>query len=249
MRLLRDGVDTSKSLCPMLVRWSQCKGCTVSEYQWIGFGAIEEPLSDDALEFMETQSSRADIDRWSFHNEYTYGDFQGDTLEMLRRGYDFYVHFANFGVRYIAMRFRDGFAYSDQLQEMLPAYAASWYPDQVGTGGILEISPDADAGSREEEWWETDSLLSDLMPIREMIQNGDLRPLFLLNLVFNDQDETELAIPPGLNQLSQALECLAEFYEIDSFLIAASAKSSASMPSSQDDEQVIAAWLAQASQK
>ena len=80
----------------------------MSEYKWIEFRAIESPLDADAVEFMNTQSSRAEIDQWRFANEYNFGSFRGDSREMLRRGYDLFVHYANFGCRSLYMRFGDG---------------------------------------------------------------------------------------------------------------------------------------------
>lgn len=60
----------------------------MSEYQYIAFRAIDGPVSEKNLAYMRRQSSRAEITPWSFDNEYHFGDFGGDALEMLRRGYD-----------------------------------------------------------------------------------------------------------------------------------------------------------------
>ena len=69
----------------------------MSEYQWIEFRAIESPLDQEAIKFMHSQSSRAEIDQWHFAKEYNFGRFHGDVLEMLRRGCDFFVHYSSFG--------------------------------------------------------------------------------------------------------------------------------------------------------
>jgi hypothetical protein len=57
----------------------------MSEFQYIGFRAIDRPVSEANLGYMRKQSSRAEITPWSFDNEYHYGDFGGDAIEMLRR--------------------------------------------------------------------------------------------------------------------------------------------------------------------
>ncbi len=80
----------------------------MSEYQYVGFRAIDAPLSEKNLKYVRTQSSHADITPWSFDSEYAYGDFHGDAPEMLRRGYDVYFHYANFGVRTLTIRLPDG---------------------------------------------------------------------------------------------------------------------------------------------
>ena len=46
----------------------------MSEFQYIGFRGVDAPLSDDQLGYMERQSSRAEVTRWSFDNTYHYGD-------------------------------------------------------------------------------------------------------------------------------------------------------------------------------
>jgi hypothetical protein len=71
----------------------------MSEFQNIGFRAIEKPVSDKDLAYMRQQSTRAEITPWSFDNEYHFGDFRGDALGMLRRGYDIHLRYANFGIR------------------------------------------------------------------------------------------------------------------------------------------------------
>jgi hypothetical protein len=52
----------------------------VSEYQYVAFRAVDRPLTDKELKFAEQQSTRAEITRWSFQNEY-----QGVCVEDLAR--------------------------------------------------------------------------------------------------------------------------------------------------------------------
>lgn len=80
----------------------------MSEYQYVAFRAIDGPVSEKNLEFMQEQSSRAEITAWSFENEYNFGDFHGDEMEMLRRGYDLHLHYANFGTRKLLIRLPNG---------------------------------------------------------------------------------------------------------------------------------------------
>jgi len=71
----------------------------MSEYQYVAFRAVDRPVSSKNLAYMNQQSTRAEITPWSFTNEYHYGDFGGNYKEMLRRGYDIYLHYASFGTR------------------------------------------------------------------------------------------------------------------------------------------------------
>ena len=41
----------------------------MSKYQYIHFMALDKPLYDKQLEYMERHSSRAEITQWEFTNE------------------------------------------------------------------------------------------------------------------------------------------------------------------------------------
>jgi hypothetical protein len=58
----------------------------MSEYQYVGFRAIDAPVSAKNLHYMQQQSTRAEVTEWSFDNEYHFRDFHGNAEEMLRRG-------------------------------------------------------------------------------------------------------------------------------------------------------------------
>ena len=78
----------------------------------------------------------------------------------------------------------------------------------------MSIEPEADACSYE-YLDDVHSILPKLVPLREMLLSGDLRPLYLAWLACAcDEDSTEPPIPAGLGQTDRALEALAEFYEI-----------------------------------
>ena len=66
----------------------------MSEYQFVHFIAIDRPLDDEQLAFMQQQSTRAPVTRREFTNEYHFGSIHGKSREMMRRGFDLHVHFA-----------------------------------------------------------------------------------------------------------------------------------------------------------
>ena len=47
----------------------------MSEYQYVGFQAVDRPLNDQQLEFAQRQSTRAEVTRWSLSVEYQYSSF------------------------------------------------------------------------------------------------------------------------------------------------------------------------------
>ncbi len=153
----------------------------MSEFQYIGFRAIDGPVTDDNLEFMRRQSSRAEITPWSFDNEYHYGDFRGDAVEMLRRGYDFHLHYANFGIRTIMIRLPGGLPDARTAELYFEKDALFFIKDKRGPGGILSIQPCYEPGDLY-ELWDVNAFLERLLPVRGEILDGDLRPLYLARL-------------------------------------------------------------------
>tara|TARA_R110002073_G_scaffold35970_12_gene104916 strand:- start:2908 stop:4056 length:1149 start_codon:yes stop_codon:yes gene_type:complete len=222
----------------------------MSEYQWIEFRAIESPLDQEAIEFMHSQSSRAEIDQWRFANEYNFGDFHGDAPEMLRRGYDLFVHYSNFGHRLLYFRFRDGFAFGDLVDQYTDDEQICWEADEQGSGGTLMIIPEGDAGTFD-VLWEPETLASDFVPLWEMIHRGDMRPLYVAYLALcawfdpdsDDDDDRDPPIPAGLKQSHPGLDRLAEYLEVDRDLLDVAAEASADLQDQTLDSERIDKWL------
>ncbi len=102
----------------------------MSEYQYIEFRAVDRPLTDKELAFAEKQSSRAEISRWCFSNEYNYGEFRGDVDGMLRRGYDVFLEYANYGTRTIKIRLPGGLPFEKKLwSKFVDGDFLKWKPD------------------------------------------------------------------------------------------------------------------------
>lgn len=221
----------------------------MSEYQWVEFRAIESPLDQEAIAFMHTQSSRAEIDQWRFANEYNFGDFRGDALEMLRRGYDLHVHYSNFGDRLLFLRFRDGFEFADLVDQYADGDQICWRPDDEG-GGVLMITPEGDAGTFD-EIWDPETLASDFVPLWEMIHRGDMRPLYLAYLALctwfdrdaEEGDCLEPPVPAGLSRSHLGLDRLCTYLEVDGDLLELACEASAELQEPFLDSKRIGKWL------
>lgn len=201
----------------------------MSEYQYVEFRAVDKPLDDAALEFMRRQSTRAEITRWSFVNEYHFGDFHGNAREMMRRGFDVHLHYANFGIRHLLFRLPWGLPVTGaQRRAYLTSDGLRWHADPRGRGGVLEIAPQLDAGSLNELWGLAD-WMEQLLPVRQALVDGDPRPLYaawLGGAVGLDDDPAELSLPPlpaGLDPDHEAVAPLLEFYELSPDLLTAAA--------------------------
>lgn len=218
----------------------------MSEYQYVSFRAIDNPVSDKNLEYMGGQSSRAEITRWSFENEYHYGDFHGNAVEMLRRGYDIHLHYANFGTRRLMIRLPSGLPDEAVGTQYLVPDGFSYIPDKSGPGGILEISP---CYETPEPIFDLDELIDQLAPLRAEIMNGDLRPLYIAHLAVSHdenhghQDPAEVPIPAGLGTLTEAQQALAYYLEAQNTPLNAIAVASPPAPKAVDFIGLQAEWL------
>lgn len=207
----------------------------MSEYQYVEFRAIDGPVSDENLEYMQKQSSRAEITAWSFSNEYNYSDFRGNVLEMLRRGYDMHLQYANFGIRKVMVRLPSGFPDEQAAAPYLDNECLKLHRDKSGRGCILEINPSYEPGDLE-DLWDVDDWLPRMLGIRAELIEGDLRPLYLARLgadynAYQDPTETnEAPLPAGMEKLSPAQHALAEFYGLDRATLAAAAQGAPSLP-------------------
>ncbi len=99
----------------------------MSERQYTHFMTSLQPLDEKQLAYMRKQSSRAQINDWDFID---HGDFRGKTLEMLRRGYCAYMHFAASGARRLMLRLPAGLPCGPKrLATFQPDRGVTWHED------------------------------------------------------------------------------------------------------------------------
>ena len=217
----------------------------MSTYQYVYFAAVDRALSDKQLEYMSRQSTRAEVTRWQFKNEYHYGDFRGNAPEMMRRGYDVHLHYANYGVRTLMFRLPLGLPMTQaKFKAFELKYCIEWKKDSRGKGGALSIAPESDAGDYDEDYFDFDRLVTMLPKIRESLIAGDLRPLYLAWLAcVYDEDAKEPPVPGGLKKLPVELKQMCEFYAISDDIVAAAAKNAPAAPGVRDQQKLVTPWL------
>lgn len=217
----------------------------MSEYQFVHFIAIDRPLTDKQMEFMRRQSTRATLSRREFTNEYHFGDFHGNATEMLRRGFDLHVHYANYGTRTLMFRLPAGLPCSKTVfRKFENQYSLEWSPDKSGPGGVLSFSPEVDGDTWDDQYFSIKDLLTEITPIRDMLISGDLRPVYLAWLVCGGGfEDLEPPVPAGLNQLPPAIQVMAEFYELGEDLLAAAADRSASLEEKNNQQSPMEGWI------
>jgi hypothetical protein len=221
----------------------------MSEFQYVAFRAVDRPLDDRQLAFAEQQSSRADVSRWELSVDYHYGSFRGDVDGLLRRGYDVFLQYTNYGDREIRMRLPQGLPVSrEQWSQFIDGERLVWKPDKKGTAGILSLHPFHEPGDLDEVW-EFDVYLDAAAGLRDRLIAGDTRPLYVMWLCASSDDYIDPAemlsadVPAGLAEMSQNGDQFLEFYGLDPFLRIAASEDGESAPSEASRSERLQDWL------
>jgi len=219
----------------------------VSEYQYYEFVAINRPLTRSEMAELRSRSTRATITATSFVNEYHWGDLKGDPAEWMRRYFDAFVYTANWCSCRLALRLPHAVFDDAELKQFATEDALTI--DDSGTHWIIDWSlnegEDYDRFSMENgQGW-----MARLMPLRDELLRGDLRPLYLgwlagVSAGEVDEHAVEPEVPPGMSQLSAAQQALVEFLEIDPDLMAAAAEGSQEIEDCWRDDDSAEVWLA-----
>ena len=220
----------------------------MSEFQHVVFQAVDRPLSDRELAFAQRQSTRADVTRWSLSADYHYSSFRGDVNGLLRRGYDVFLQYTNYGDREIKIRLPHGLPFDKKLySRYVDGERLTWDKDAKGCGGILRLHPFHESGELAEVW-ELQRYLDLAVKVRAHLISGDLRALYLLWLCaadddYNDPDETvEPPVPHGISDVPDHVGDFLTFYGLDPLLLLAAAKDVEGAPPDESVEKPVQAW-------
>lgn len=219
----------------------------MSEYQYYEFAAIDRPLTRAEMAALRAVSTRAEITPAGFVNHYEWGDLKADPADWMRRYFDAFVYTANWCSCRLALRVPLATFRRADLKSFATKYALT-----IETGDehwifdwSLNESEDYDRFAEEDgSGW-----MRRLVPLRDELLRGDLRPLYLGWLAGAGGGElldgaVEPEVPPGLSDLSTPQQALVEFLEIDpDMLVAASAGSARVSPTDAEDGNRLDAWL------
>lgn len=215
----------------------------MSEFQHYEFHAIDRRLDDEALEFLHSRSTRAEITPYSFVNEYNWGGLKGDPVDWMKRFFDAYLYYANWGTHTLMLRIPRKLCDLDTAR----LYIAEPSLDVIETKEHVIFA--FTAHSEDADWDQLQADLTPLLPLRNELLVGDYRCLYLgwlagVTADDVDADETEPPLPPGMAYLTLAQQALVDFLWLDDDLVeVATAPGSGEAPTEPTPE-VLAAWVA-----
>jgi len=218
----------------------------MSEYQYYEFLAVDRPLTAAQMRELRALSTRADITRVSFANDYQWGDFKGNPDTLMERYFDAHVYVANwmtavFKVRVPVEALAKGTVEALAACESLffKATKTHW----IITWHLEESENDERFALEDGRGW-----MARLAPTRDELLRGDLRSLYIgwladVSMGMVDDDELEPFRVSGLNQLTPAQQALAEFLEVDEDLLAGAAVDSPDVPDGDVPQKELNAWI------
>ena len=185
----------------------------MSEYQYYEFAAIDQQLTRIEMAALRAVSTRAVITPSGFANHYEWGDLKADPADWMRRYFDAFVYTANWCSCRLALRLPLSTFRKAELKHFATKYALTieasyehWIFDWA-----LDESENYDRFTEEDGC----SWMRRLVPLRDELLRGDLRPLYLGWLAGASngelrEDALEPEVPPGLSELSLSQQALVE---------------------------------------
>ena len=216
----------------------------MSEYQYHEWQTVDRLLSQAEQAAVNGLSSHIEVSSGKAVVTYNWGSFKHDPRQVLIQYFDAYFFQANWGSLRLMFRFPKGMLEESQLGPYLGGEYVSF--ETVGDCQVLDIDFNPEDGG----WMaETGLDLSDFIPLRAALLQGDYRLLYLAWLGemaffgepgddddYEDEDsqayDLEPPIPAGLNNLTPSLKSFIRAFGIDPFLVQAAAETSPDLPPS-----------------
>jgi len=214
----------------------------MSEFQVYKFLSVDKPLSSKEQKEISRFSSRTIATSNSATFTYAYGDFPKDETSVLKKYFDIFLYFSNWGTKRLILKFPLHLVdYKNILAfDIKENYYSSNELTISRTSDFLiitfEISDDEGGCWVEEE----DFNASDFTSIREAILDGNNSALYLFwmkvaSSIGEEYEEEEIddkisiktpPIPVELSKINAALQKFINFFEIDKDLVKAAQSTS-----------------------
>jgi hypothetical protein len=205
----------------------------MSEYQYFEWQTVNRLLTEAEQDAVGRLSSHIEVSSSRAVVTYSWGDFKHDPRQVLVRFFDAHLYMANWGSRRLMFRFPAGLLSREAIEPYCVNDRITF--KTIGGFDVLDMDLSEEEGGT---WIEGEGSLSDLVPLRNDIFQGDHRLLYLawLKAMSIQGDEPprvrksivsknmEPAVPPGLRQLSPALKRFLDLFEVSPCLVEAAAE-------------------------
>ena len=183
----------------------------MSEYQYFEWQTVNRLLTEAEQDAVGRLSSHIDVSSSRAVVTYSWGDFKHDPRQVLVRFFDAHLYMANWGSRRLMFRFPAGLLSREAIEPYCVRDRITY--KTLGEFDVLDIDLSEEEGGT---WIEGEGSLSELVPLRNDIFQGDHRLLYLawLKAMSLQGDEPhpdskssaskhmDLPIPPGFSKRS-----------------------------------------------
>jgi hypothetical protein len=216
----------------------------MSEYQYYEFLAIDCPLDAKQMAALRALSTRAEITSTRFTNVYNWGDFKGSPEKLMEQYFDAHVYMANWGTQILMLRLPKALLSKETLAPY--CFDEGLHGWTKGEHLIIEWHREGESG---DEGVDGEGWMARLTPIREELERGDYRALYLGWLAAASLDDiseetSEPPVPMGLGALTAAQRSLVEFLSLDEDFLAAAAQASPPVSDRADSPHEMGQWVA-----
>jgi hypothetical protein len=192
----------------------------MSEYQYYDFYAVDRPLNNHEMAELRKLSTRAEITPTRFSNTYNWGDFGGSPKKMMEKYFDAHVYVANWGSFHLMLRLPKGVIDEELLESYIFEDTLTYWTTDKHV--IIFWHHDSEDG-----WFELvkgEGWLNRLLPIRDELEKGDYRSLYLgwllgVHLEYTHEESIEPPLISRDKKLTRAQKTLVDFLSIDIDLV------------------------------
>ena len=147
----------------------------MSEYQYYEFLAIDRTLDQSEIAALRALSTRADITSTRFANVYNWGDFKGSPAKLMEKYFDAHVYVANWGTHTRMLRLPRG----SVDEEILAWYVVDDVFKFWTTKEHVIMQWERNTEEPPDDWVEGEGWMARLIALREELERGDFRALYL----------------------------------------------------------------------
>ena len=150
----------------------------MSEFQYYEFRTVNRHLTQKEIEEVRSLSTRARVGRDRAIFIYNFGDFRGNSDEVLLKYFDVFLYISNFGTKQLSFRFPTRLLKTQNLCPYDYEYIVEIEPYEHEALVSLHFNTEEGRG----EWLEEEgcsALLDELISLREDLLLGDPRSLYL----------------------------------------------------------------------
>ena len=176
----------------------------MSDYEYHEFCRLYKPMTPKIRSVMDNLSSRAAVGTHNAFYEYNYGSFRGDSEELLRKYFDVYFFFSNYGIAKLLFKYQSNEVDWQALKKESENNVVECTKSGKFVYVNIRISLLEAGGYIEGEGW-----LPEILPIYDEIKEGDYR-IFRIAKAGDRENEDEPAKMPERSKMSKAQERLLE---------------------------------------